>query len=247
MRLPPLATLLLCLSTGCTVGEITDDPGGDGSGGGGGDGSGGGGGGGAGSPDAEPLIQRYTLTSSPTDHSIKLAASAEFDLLLESENFAGPVTIELTGLPASWTATFTPSATVELPENGDAVLTVQIAVPSDGEATTATLGFTATGALGPVESTVGMAVANELVIPIGAVGSGNHGFQSSTTRAGALVRFVNGDTIGHRIHASGAIAHQPSTMGPGQSYDVVVDAGTARYYCHDHGEGTGAAILTITP
>ena len=44
-----------------------------------------------------------------------------------------------------------------------------------------------------------------------------------------------------------AIEHQDSLMGPGQSYDVTVQAGSAGFYCHEHGDGTGTATITITP
>jgi plastocyanin len=203
-----------------------------------------------GDDDGEVLVERYTLTASPADQTVRLAEPAAFTLALASENFAGQVTLAVAGLPTTWTATFTPSATVELVANGQTDVTLTISGPSSEEAVAAALSVTATGSKGEVVTQTSLTVLPELIVPIAAgTGDGPHGFQDIAVHAGTTIRFTNDDSTGHRIHANddGAIEHQDATMGPGQSYDVVVTAGESQFYCHDHGDGSGIGNLVVLP
>jgi plastocyanin len=245
MRTPAIASALLFIVSGCSVGGVMggdddDDAVGDDDSAGDDDDSG---------DDDEQLIERYTLAASPADQTIRLAEAAEYQLTLSSENFDGPVTLAAAGVPSTWTVTFEPSDTIELVANQDTVVTMRVGLPSSGEAVAATLDVTANGAMGEVAAQTSMTVLPELIVPIVAgTGSGQHGFQNLAVHAGVTVKFANDDSVGHRIHAGGVIDHQGSTMGPGQSYDIVmIEQGEADFYCHDHGDGSGAATLVVLP
>ena len=68
-------------------------------------------------------------------------------------------------------------------------------------------------------------------------------------KRGALLRVANTDGVAHRIHSDGDVPgfpHQPASMAAGATYDVTLGAtGTDMFYCHDHGQGTGAVRLTV--
>src|SRR5688500_11107915 len=109
-----LAILLATPLAACTVGDITGGPGGGGDDTGGGDATGGPG------PDAA-LIPDYSLTMTPPTASTTLGTVTSYSVTLSSSNFEGPVTLTATGLPASWTAEFSPpSPTLEL--DGSAIV-----------------------------------------------------------------------------------------------------------------------------
>ncbi len=62
--------------------------------------------------------------------------------------------------------------------------------------------------------------------------------------AGLLIRYINMDTIAHRVHSGGAIPHGGTDMSPmGGRYEVTVPPGaqtSASFYCHSHEGGAQA-------
>jgi plastocyanin len=233
--------LLLSLSLGaCTVGEVP--PGG----GPGGVGEGGGGGGGGGDPFGPDGGQAYRVSAAPESLDLRLNETAEFAITIASEGFTGPVTLSLEGAPATWSASFSPSETIDLSAGDEVTATLRVDVPDAGEAITAALSIGAVGALGSVEATATLAVASEILVPIAAgTGGGSHGFGTLTVRSGTTVRFLNQDGQAHQMHTDGVLPHQPTEMGTGESYAVAVETGFASFYCHIHGDGTSIGRLTV--
>jgi len=185
------------------------------------------------------------------DVTTTLGTTSDLALTLTSQSYAGGVTLSAEGLPASWVGTFDPPGTIDLAANGTAYPTLHVAVPSNGEATTATITVraTPTGPAGPPETaTAGIIVQNEFVIVIAAgTGTGDHHFPLSTLlRPGTRLTWRNDDTtVPHIIHGNGFIPHQAD--GPGLGYSVVLpDPGQDTYYCHSHGTDTGVGAITVS-
>src|SRR5438132_14208676 len=63
-----------------------------------------------------------------------LGTQSTFDVSLTSIAFAGPVTLSVTGAPASWTVTISGGSTVNLTANGNTTATVTVTIPSNGAA-----------------------------------------------------------------------------------------------------------------
>ena len=65
-----------------------------------------------------------------------------------------------------------------------------------------------------------------------------------TIHSGAKVIFHNADTIAHRIHADGGIAHEATDLAPGGDY-VTTPSGDADWYCHDHESSAQARLVNV--
>lgn len=241
----PLRSLVvLLLATplaACTVGDITGGGGGDDVGGGDDTGPG---------PDAA-VIPEYSLTMTPLTASTTLGTVTSYSLTLTSDNFEGPVTLAVTGLPASWTAELSPTMVVLGVDSDTAIVALTITVPSNGDpATDAVIGVDAQAAPGLRQASSLMTVANEYIhaIPAGS-GTGQHQFPGRIDlKLGASLRVLNSDTTLHRIHSNGGpgFPHQEGSMGQGEAYVVTPeDVGDYTFYCHDHGEGTGVTNLVV--
>jgi plastocyanin len=247
MRVHILAAALALPFAACTLGDITQ-PGP----GGGGDDTVGGGDDVAASPDASVTPDFRIASMSPTQAATSLGTTTHYTLTLDSSNFSGPVTLAAAGAPASWNVTFSPSATVTVPMDGQATVDMVVAIPTDGDAGSSTLNITASGSPGERTATAQLAVANEYVITIAdGTGTGAHPFfpQNLTLKIGVTLKIKDADTTKpHRIHSDGGagFSHQDNDMAAGGEYDVTPSASGAYYfYCHDHGEGLGATNLTM--
>jgi plastocyanin len=245
-----LARLLLVLAAAaplaaCTVGDITGPGGGDDDGISGdddGDDT-------AAGPDAgvEPS---YSLTMTPPQVATTLGTESHYTITLASTNFTGPVSLSVSGLPADWMATFEPTA-VTMPLDGTTTVDLTITVPTTAAGATTQIGVNASAAPGTHEASAQLAVANEYIMTIGdGTGTGAHAFPSNLQlKLGATLRIMDADTgTPHRIHSDGGdgFPHQDASMEAGQEYAVTPgDLGGYRFYCHDHGEGTGATNLTV--
>ena len=178
-----------------------------------------------------------------------LSSETRYTITLQSTNYEGPVTLITTGVPASWTTTFEP-ATVVLALDGTTTVELLVQVPSNGEATTATLGVEATASPGTRAVSSQLVVANELsvAIPSGS-GTGGHQFPGRIDlKLGATLKIVNSDGTLHRIHSDGGpgFPHQDNDMTQGQMYQVIPgDVGQYNFYCHIHGVGTGVTNLVV--
>jgi len=197
------------------------------------------------------VIPDYSLTMTPPTASTTLGTVTNYSLALTSSNFEGPVTLTATGLPASWTAEFSPpSPTLEL--DGSTIVALTITVPANADAapTGMTIGVDALAEPGLRQASSVMTVANEYVLSIPAgTGTGSHQFPGRIDlKLGATLRIANGDTTLHRIHSNGGpgFPHQETSMGQGEAYVVTPeDVGGYLFYCHDHGEGTGVTNLVV--
>jgi hypothetical protein len=201
-------------------------------------------------PDAAPAPD-FAVSVSPTNAATTLGTETRYTITLDSANFTGDVALSAQGVPAGWTATFTPSPSVTMPLDGSVVAELVIAVPSDAAASNANIVITAAGAPGTRTAVGALAVANEYVfdIPDG-TRNGAHPFPGTLRlKLGAKLRLRTMDTMApHRIHSDGGLGfpHQDASMTAGQEYDATPgEAGTFRFYCHDHGEGLGATNLTV--
>ena len=207
----------------------------------------------------EPVVQDYSLSVTPPTQEMTLGTATEFSLSLSSTNYAGPVQLSVTGLPATWSASFAPSPTVSLVENQSATVAMSVIVPSNAEAAAANLRIDATADIGAKQSPASVVVENLLVVPIEAgIGEGAHPFGSVEVRLGATIRFVNYDTELHRIHAGDDDAGFPHEVSPGMApsdggglpggaYTIdITQAGQYDFYCHEHGQGTGTGLFVVT-
>lgn len=208
-------------------------------------------------PEPEPDPD-YSLLLTPGAQELTLGTTTEFSLQVTSSHFDGAVSFSASGVPESWILTFDPPQ-VLLADEETAEVVVLVEVPSDAEATTATLAIEASAAIGARSAIAQVAVENLLLVPIEAgTGEEAHPFPSlAEVRLGATIRFVNYDGDLHRIHASDDDAGFPHQGGPGMvpsdgeglpggAYTVqITEAGEYDYYCHEHGRGSGVGVFSV--
>jgi plastocyanin len=199
-----------------------------------------------------------SLEVTPPLADLSLGTSASFDVIVTSENYAGPVALSLTGAPASWQVAFD-SPTLDFTGTGSLAASFTVTVPPSGDAGSITASVVATASMGPQEAAIQVDVENAYVmaIPDGVGNAGAHGFpQDITVRSGTVIRFENLDTSsGHTIHANGgdAFPHQDDQMAPapsagqtGGTYQLTTsNTGIYDFYCHDHGQNTGVGLITV--
>jgi hypothetical protein len=203
-------------------------------------------------------------TSGPEDAGFELAVTSPtgatlgttqtIDVDITSSDYAGTVTLNLTGAPADWVISFLPSATPTIAAGGTTDVTVQITIPSNGTPAPSgqSLAVEASGTSGDVTENTSLVVANEYVLHV-VGGFGAHwGAAAGTTidlKAGTLLRIVNDHSVTHTIHTTGAIGmpHQPDPgMATGQSYTSTVTAGAEDLFCHIHGPIADDVRIQVT-
>jgi plastocyanin len=181
-----------------------------------------------------------------------LGSETTFDVTLTSSNFAGPVTLVVSGAPASWTVTI-PGNPVTLTSNGNAIVTITVSIPTDGDPATAGQALTvdATGTPGTHSGNTSVTVANEVIVPIASgTDVGPHwGALAGTTlsiKVGTTITVRNDDATLHRVHYDAGVsglAHQQNDMGIGESYSqTATGMGTTKLSCHIHGHDTAGFI-----
>lgn len=198
-----------------------------------------------GAADAAPEVKDYALTVSPPLGEIELGDQMSFTATLSSDNYAGPVSLNLSGALPSWEVTYSPSQTIDLVEDQITDVLVTITVPTNGDAGSGALSFALDGELGPRTGTASLDVANQVTVAIPAgAGQGGHGIGGNiAVRQGTNVVILNNDSTPHRIHAD---PHQDGEMGQGESYVLSYDrAGNESAYCHSHGENTGVLLISV--
>lgn len=186
-----------------------------------------------------------------------LGTEVTFTVTLSSTGFSGPVTLRVTGAPASWLVSIADS-TWTLTANGSSATTVSLTIPTDGEPAENgdTLTVEATSSLGVRRAATVVTVANEYIAPIvSGAGSGAHwGALAGTTihlHVGTTLTIRNNDTTLHNIHANGTIPGFPhqntaTTLAQGEVYsNVLTGTGTDAFYCHVHGPGTGSVTVIV--
>lgn len=206
-------------------------------------------------PDAGPPPS-YALAVDPPLVDLVLGERTSVAITLTSEHgYTGPVTLGLSGMPASWQASFSPAPVVTLAPGAVATATLELVIPTDGEAMSANVEITATqGALAEAAA-VTVTVEPELImrVPINAVNMGAEAFGNGATTVryfapGTRITWVNEDVVPHRIHADGinGLDHQDDDMAPGGgSYTVTINApGTYGYSCHIHPNMTGVLVVS---
>jgi len=185
----------------------------------------------------------FALISSSANPTT-LGTETTFVISMRASNFSGPVTLSTTGLPASWTVTFSPSATLHPDANGDASAIMTVAIPADGEPAPAgqTVRIRGAASVQGSDAVTGLVVRNEYIVPITA-GTGNTehwGALANTTlhlNVGTTLIIRNDDVTSHRVHTEDAIPgfpHQVGDMTQDLSYSAVLGAGTDDFSCHDH-------------
>jgi hypothetical protein len=247
-------SLVAALGLGaCDVGSISG-PGGGGPGPGGGN---------PGDPDAQPAPGSpdaappdFTVSMTGTTTATTLGTEVHYMITLNAmHGMTGNVMLTPLGVPASWQPTITPAA-VSLDASGPAMADLKVIIPTDAADLTGTPGVTAVGAPGShAASAVPLTVAKEVIVTIkDGTGTSDHAFPSRIDiLVGTKLRVMDADTAKpHRIHsdatAADGFAHQDNDMTAGQEYDVTPTVGGAtsyRWYCHDHGQGTGVVNLVV--
>jgi plastocyanin len=146
---------------------------------------------------------------------------------------------------------FEPSDAIELPLNGEVVVTMSVVVPTNAEALTGEIGVVAQAEPGQRDGAVTVAVDNRLLIDIdNGIGATLHPFPPTVEiRLGAIVEFRNLDNDIHRIHADddgAGFPHQENVMVQGESYAVsITRTGGYNYYCHIHEVGLGVGRIEV--
>jgi len=194
----------------------------------------------------DAAVPSYRLAVDPPTASTALGTTVTYAITVNAANFAGPIALTAMGAPANWTVAIEP-ATVTAVSGGTVAATMRVTIPANGDPAIAgqALMVNASGGPGAQSASATLTVANEYTVAITAgTGTGAHwGAMSGgllRLRAGSTLHITNNDTIPHRIHAGGGVfAHEPTAMGPGQSYTVTVQDGSDTFYCHEHGQGTG--------
>lgn len=203
-----------------------------------------------------PPTPRVAVAMTPATIDSELGSIAnDFTITVTgSGTFSGPVALAFTGVPADWNAALD-NTTVTVPTDGTATAILNIRVPTDAIAATASIQVTATSTAAPATlATPGtLNVLNQVTLHIPNGAGGNpaaHGLPATlTVRSGATVRIQNDDaSVGtHRIHGDGVFPHQDDPgSGVGGVYEVLMtDTGNGSFYCHDHGDGGNPVALTV--
>jgi len=244
MHLRHLPIILASFAFAACVGTLDSGlENGGGSDTGGGGGGGGGGGEDVGTPDAGVTITNYEMTVDPALGEINLGDQVSFTAAISSENFTGPVTLDLVGALDSWDVVYTPSQTVNLLPNEITNVVVSVVVPTNAEAGGSALTFALSGELGTRQGNAQVNVANQILFDIpNGTGTGDHGFSGALqVRSGVSLVFTNSDTMGHRIHSD----PHGVEFGPGGSDTIVVTSSTTEAYCHDHAGGSGKIDILV--
>jgi hypothetical protein len=242
-----LLTALLGLSlAACTVGGIGDDVGDDMVGDDGGDDA---------PPPPTPEVALSLTPGAPcvattTGATCQGALDTSFTFTVAataSGGFSGPVTVAVSGAPASWTTEIVP-AQIDLPVDGAGSATVTVTVPSYGDAGQIALAITATSSVRAATYDVATSILNEYTARVTGTcdlpGDGPRQDEPGAVnnplrlKLGATFKIQNGTNQTIRIHSDGGGAgfpHQPDGMPPGEVYTVTPDDITAVYewYCHD--------------
>jgi hypothetical protein len=234
----------LLLAPACTVGEVIGGPaGGDDTDVGGDDEVGLG-------PDgsvADP--EEFSVSMTPLSITTTLGTTSHYSLALQSDNFAGPVTLAATGVPAGATVTFTPPAPT-LTLDGSVTVDVAIVINTEFIAGTSTIGIDATATPGLRSASGQYVVTPDYILDITpGTGGGAHPFPGTLRLPlGTELHIRNLDTAGHRIHSDGGLgfAHQGATMPQGAEYAMTPgEAASYTFYCHDHNVGSGVTNLVV--
>ena len=266
MRNTVLAGLLALALPACLVGtgDISGDPGAGGGGttgggggdqGGGGD-TGGGGGGGTGGGGMTPTPKVAATVDQPTVSTELQTATTLNYTIVGSNGFAGAVTVTPSVVDAQgaavtgWTLT-ADKTSVTLDANGTAQVAVKVMIPSDDVALTPTVKLDLASSAPAVTVDSAFTIKNQVTIAIDA-GTGTSAPHSNlplpnsrlTIHSGTKVIFHNADTIPHRIHADGGIAHEANDLAPGADY-VTTPSGDADWYCHDHESSAQARLVNV--
>ena len=208
-----------------------------------------------GTPDAAPPDFAVSVTSST--NATTLGTEVHYQVMVAGfHNMTGDVALTTMGVPASWQSTLTPS-TVTLDANGVGTADLKLVIPTDAKDLTATVGVSASGSAitHTASAANALTVANEVIVTItDGTGAGVHPFPARIDiNVGTKLRVMDADNAKpHRIHsdatAGDGFAHQDNDMTVGQEYDVTPTQGGGtqyRWYCHDHGQGTGVVNLVV--
>ncbi|HKS07459.1 MAG TPA: hypothetical protein VJR92_14225 [Gemmatimonadaceae bacterium] len=191
--------------------------------------------------------------------STTLGMQVALTVTLTSTGFGGPVTLNVTGVPASWSADIAGGNTANLISNLTATKTVTLTIPSNAAPAPGgqQITVTATGASGTHSASRSVTVTNEFIVvmPNGTGGGVHWGAVVGTIvqlKVGTAFRFRNDDGTTHQIHFDGDIpgfVHQPDPgITQGQSY-VVTPTGVGtedNVHCHIHGTGVGTFTVVVS-
>lgn len=171
-----------------------------------------------------------------------------------SGGFSGDVAVSAAALDSTGAAvtgyTLTPSApSVTLTADGTATVSLDVKIPTDAGVLDPTIKLSLSSSAAPVDVTSAFTVAKQITILFDA-GTGaaapHTGLPQPNSRlnilSGTKIVFHNGDTIAHRIHGDGGIAHEQNDLAPGGDYTVTVTQ-SADWYCHDHENSTSDVRL----
>jgi plastocyanin len=205
------------------------------------------------SPDPDFTISVGAVPSTTLGMQVALVVT------LTSTGFGGPVTLSVSGVPASWSVDIAGGNTANVISNLTTTKTVTLTIPSNAAPapTGQQITVQAVGASGTHSASRSVTVANEFIVvmPNGTGGGVHWGAVVGTTvqlKVGTAFRFRNDDVTVHQIHFDGDIpgfVHQPDPgSSQGQSYVVTsTGAGTEDdVHCHIHGTGVGTFTVVVS-
>jgi hypothetical protein len=245
VRLAP-SSLVILLAGACDVGSVSSLPAGLPA---------------EGAPDASPSPSAdppdFALAVAPATATTSLGTVVHVAITVTGvRGMRGPIELAATGVPASWQAVITPAAIALDPGDArGATADLALTIPTDAADLSATPGVRASGGGATHAQAAPLTVAPEVVVTIAdGTGKGDHRLPARIDiRLGTKLRIVDADGAApHRIHsdqaASTGFGHQADDMTAGQEYDVTPQIGggmSYRWYCHDHGVGTGVVQLVV--
>ncbi|HVX88764.1 MAG TPA: hypothetical protein VG940_07555 [Gemmatimonadales bacterium] len=183
-------------------------------------------------------------TAAPTT----LGTASDVDVTLRSTGYAGPVTLAVLGLPASWSAALS-DTTVDLPAGDSVTVSLTVTVPSNGAAAAGGQSFSVQATGGALQHSAGtrLTVADEFVIHVLAGASAGAHWSATAhgphLNVGTTLTIKNDDTTSHLIHSNITglgFPHQEIAGGgipPGGTFSAAltsVGAGTIACHSHSH-------------
>ena len=197
----------------------------------------------------------FTASISPANPTTTLGTTTTYTMTIASQDYTGPVNVNVSGHPPSWVVQATTPATVNVTPGASATVTVTVTIPSNADAapTGRILTFRAGGNGAILSGTSKLTVLKEFILasPAGTGAAGAHWTVASPLllKSGTVLRIRNDDATPHRIHTNGTIpglTPQAASMTQGQSYTATVGVGTDVIYCADHGTATGQLTITVS-
>ena len=195
----------------------------------------------------------FAVGATPADQTGSLGTQHRYFVKVRSCAASGTVTLDVSGAPASWTATLDPTS-LTLASGSVGVALFNVAVPTNADAGLASFDVSATNDSTAYHGSATLDIANEWILHFAPDGTDSdpsrHIFPPTLSlKVGAKIRLISDDTTTHHlIHGDGGLPHQNVGgigLGAGDEYDMTINSPIAggHIYCHSHGQ---PPVTTVT-